>query len=70
MKLPQRIQERLLTAIERLEADPRPRGTVKLSGFENFYRIRVGEYRAIYEIRDEVFVVLVVKVGKRGDIYD
>ncbi|WP_069470189.1 type II toxin-antitoxin system RelE family toxin [Candidatus Marithrix sp. Canyon 246] len=42
---------------------------LKLQGFENRYRIRVGDYRVIYEIYDDVLQVLIVKVGPRRDIY-
>ena len=46
-----------------------PRGCRKLSGFEQ-YRIRVGDYRVLYEIEDDVLRVLVVKVGHRRDVYE
>ncbi len=40
-----------------------------MRGFENQYRIRVGDYRVIYEIHDRVLLVLVVEVGNRRDVY-
>ena len=58
--------------ILRLEENPRPPGVEKLETKERLYRIYVGpgkNYRAIYQIRDEVLVVLVVKVGDRKDVY-
>lgn len=52
-----------------LTNQPRPHGYLKLQGFENSYRIRVGDYRVIYEIYDDILQVLIVKVGPRKDIY-
>ena len=53
----------------KLSGDPRPRGVVKLSGEEGLYRVRSGDYRAIYRLEDDLMVVLVVKVGHRREIY-
>ena len=52
-----------------LADNPRPRGVEKLEGRENRYRIRVGDYRVIYEIHDEVLLVLVVRIGHRREVY-
>ena len=68
-KLPRQTQERLGAAIDRLAGDPRPPGVVKLSAEEGLYRIRDGDYRAIYRIEDDRLVVLVVKVGHRRHVY-
>jgi mRNA interferase RelE/StbE len=68
-KLPQPIQERILQRLERLAIDPRSEGVVKLSGAEDLYRIRVGDYRIIYAIEDQALLVLIVKVGHRRDVY-
>lgn len=59
---------RLLTRIEALADNPRPPGCEKLSGLPR-YRIRQGLYRIVYEIRDDVLLVLVVKVAHRKDVY-
>ncbi len=56
----------------RLEENPRPEGVEKLAAREKLYRVYVGpgrNYRAIYQIQDEVLLVLVVKVGDRKDVY-
>ena len=56
----------------RLEENPRPHGVEKLETREKLYRVCVGpgkNYRAIYQIRDEVLLVLVVKVGNRKEVY-
>lgn len=55
-------------AIAGLADNPRPYGYKKLKG-EEAYRIRVGKYRIIYEINDDIIIVTVVSVGHRKDIY-
>ena len=55
-------------AILKLAANPRPEGYKKLKGREG-YRIRVADYRIIYEIFDEVLLVTVIDLGNRKDIY-
>ena len=68
-KLTTVVQERIIARLEELELDPRPLGVKKLSGVDNLYRLRVGEYRIVYEIQDAVLFVLVVAVGHRREIY-
>jgi len=68
-KLTTVVQERIIERLEELELDPRPLGVKKLSGIDNLYRLRVGEYRIVYEIQDAVLLVLVVAVGHRREIY-
>jgi mRNA interferase RelE/StbE len=68
-RLPESIQTRLARRVESLAQNPRPRGVKKLSGGDNLYRIRVGEYRVIYQIQDDVLLVLVVKIGARREVY-
>lgn len=63
------VQRRIATAIDGLAADPRPSGVRKLVGAEGLWRIRVGDYRVVYEIADDRLVVLVVHIGHRRDIY-
>ena len=62
-------QKRIKSKIDALSTEPRPNGVVKLSGKDNLYRIRAGNYRIIYSIQDERLLVLVVKIGHRRDIY-
>lgn len=68
-KIPTKQVARIIQASEKLGANPRPPGSVKLVGHEAKYRIRVGDYRVIYEIHDFVLTVLVVEDGHRKDIY-
>ncbi len=67
-EIPDRDCRRILAAIETLSEDPRPAGCEKLSGQER-YRFRQGDYRIIYEIRDDELIVIVVKVGHRKEVY-
>ncbi|MGH7236784.1 MAG: type II toxin-antitoxin system RelE family toxin [Nitrospiraceae bacterium] len=63
------IQQRIVRRLRKLEGNPRPHGIEKLTGSEDFYRIREGDYRIIYTIKDKDLIVLVVKIGHRKDIY-
>ncbi len=67
--LPARVVRRVLWAIGELEDEPRPHGTTKLAGSEDTYRIRVGQYRVIYEVDDEARAVLITRVRHRKDAY-
>jgi mRNA interferase RelE/StbE len=69
LALPQAAQARIASAIDALAGDPRPSGVTKLRGPEGFYRIRVGDYRVVYAIEDDVLLVLVVRVGHRREVY-
>jgi mRNA interferase RelE/StbE len=67
--LPDLEQQRISTKIDALAIEPRAVGAVKLVGAEDLYRIRVGDYRIIYNIQDDLLLVLVVKIGHRRDVY-
>jgi mRNA interferase RelE/StbE len=67
-QLPTEIYERVRNAIRSLSQDPRPPGCLKLSGREG-WRIRVGNYRVIYDIDDIHQTVTVLHIGHRRDIY-
>lgn len=69
-RLPQALRTRMLAALRTLEEEPRPVGCKKLASVgAGLYRIRVGDHRVIYEIRDRELVVLVVRVGHRREVY-
>lgn len=68
-KLEAPIQKRLIKDIEKLSINPRPSGTKKLSGEDNTYRIRVGDYRILYHIQDHILYILILKIGHRKDVY-
>lgn len=63
------VRRRVLASIYALSEVLRPPGTIKLAGSARDWRIRVGDYRVIYEIRDDSLVVLVVEVGHRREVY-
>jgi len=67
--LTNQIQKRLKPKIDALAQKPRPRGVKKLEGEDELYRVRVGDYRVIYQVRDNVLIVLVVSLGDRKEIY-
>lgn len=66
-RLTKQIQKRLRPKIDALATDPRPVGVEKLTDIENTYRVRVGDYRIVYEIRDRDLYILVVKVAHRRE---
>lgn len=66
--IPRTDMTKILRKMESLRNDPHPPGSVKLSGQE-YYRVRQGDYRIIYQIEDERLIVIVVKVRHRRDVY-
>lgn len=68
-KLPSKDLGKIAAKISSLAENPRPKGCVKLSADEK-YRIRVGVYRILYEIKDNLLVIIIVKVAHRKDIYN
>ena len=67
-RIPSVYQDRIISAIQALAKNPRPAGCKKLSGREA-WRIRIGNYRVIYEIHDDRLIILVIVIGHRKDIY-
>ena len=68
-RIPERDQVKILKRIERLATEPRPSDCKKLTGGDR-YRLRQGNYRILYEILDELLIVVVVKVGGRKSVYE
>lgn len=66
--IPKRDADRILKKIESLAENPRPNESKRLTNDES-HRIRIGNYRVIYDIEDEVLIVLILKVGNRKDVY-
>lgn len=56
--------------MEELQIDPFPRGVVKLQGRESIYRVRVGDYRILYEVFSSEGLVLIEKVDHRSTAYE
>jgi mRNA interferase RelE/StbE len=68
-KLDRAVARRIATAVEALASDPRPAGVRRLTGATDLCRIRVGDYRVVYAIRDAELLVLVVRVAHRRQVY-
>lgn len=60
----------IIEKIQQLAENPTPPSSIKLKGVANLYRVRIGQYRIVYTIKEAELVVLVVGVGHRKDIYD
>jgi mRNA interferase RelE/StbE len=69
-KLDSQIARRIKSATEALRTEPRPPGVKALTGQRGWLRIRVGDYRIVYEVRDSELVVLVIQIGHRSQVYD
>jgi mRNA interferase RelE/StbE len=67
--LAESIQKRIVKRLRTLRENPRPQGVKKLAGEDELYRIREGDHRIIYIIRDKELIVLVVKIGNRKEVY-
>lgn len=70
-KIPKKFRESVKEKVKSLSDNPRPDGSIKLKGSkkESLYRIRCGDYRIVYTIKDEILIVLVIEVGNRKEIY-
>jgi mRNA interferase RelE/StbE len=69
-KLDVQVARRIKSATEALRTEPRPHGVKALAGQHGWLRIRVGDYRVVYEVRDSELVVLVIEIGHRSQAYD
>ncbi|QTX04195.1 type II toxin-antitoxin system RelE family toxin [Agromyces archimandritae] len=68
-KLDKAIARRLIAAIGALAEEPRPAGCIQLKGGDGELRIRVGDYRIVYDIDDGELVIVVLRVGHRREVY-
>jgi mRNA interferase RelE/StbE len=68
-KLPPSAADRIVEAVENLAENPFPHGVEKLSGSEHAYRIRLGDYRIVYEVVTESKLVEIQRVRHRKDVY-
>ncbi len=68
-KAPASIRQRLIAAFDALADEPRPHGHKTLDSNKKVYRIRIGSYRAIYQVNDGKLLVLVVTIANRKDVY-
>ncbi len=68
-KLDQADRQRVVKAMVALADDPYPRGSRKLTGYDDVFRIRVGSYRVIYSVSGTKLVIVILKLGHRKDVY-
>nr|WP_276976831.1 type II toxin-antitoxin system RelE/ParE family toxin [Ferrimicrobium acidiphilum] len=68
-KLPSKLARHIVQEIQTLKENPRGSNCKPLKGFHGVWRLRVGDYRVIYSIKDEQLLVLVVEVGHRREVY-
>lgn len=69
LKLPKEQQVRIGRKIDALAHNPRPAGCAKLSGSEVLWRVRVGDYRVIYQIEDARLIVVIIEIAHRREVY-
>jgi mRNA interferase RelE/StbE len=68
-KLPRQAVTRIIDTVGNLTNDPYPEGTRKLAASEQTYRIRVGVYRILYSVYADKFIVEIIRVKHRKDVY-
>ena len=68
-KLPSEGRDRVVRAVRALADDPVPRGSRRLTGYDDVFRIRVGPCRVLYSVAASTLTILVLKIGHRRDIY-
>lgn len=68
-RLSQTDQQRVARKMWSLASDPFPRGTRKLAGYEDVFRVRVGPWRMLYSVGAETLIIIILKIGHRGDVY-
>jgi len=68
-RLPVSVQKPILRKILALRENPFPPGSKKLKGPDGFHRLRIGDYRVIYEMEGQMLYIYVVRIGHRKDIY-
>ena len=68
-KIPDPFYRKILRIIEDLKNEPRPLHTMKLIGHEHSWRIRIGDYRILYEIHDNVKSVIIFRIRHRREVY-
>ncbi|MCD6275705.1 MAG: type II toxin-antitoxin system RelE/ParE family toxin [Thermoplasmata archaeon] len=69
LKLPRDVIKRIVRAIDELENDPYPRDSKKIRGTERTYRLRVGNYRIIYQVDEERKEIIIYHVRHRKSVY-
>jgi len=68
-RLPKEVFDRLIPHLETLSENPKPSGCRKISGAKSDWRIRIGDYRVVYEVSEEENAVKVMRIRHRKDVY-
>ena len=68
-RFPRLVLERIRNHIAALAQEPFPPGVEKMQGYDHYYRIRVGDYRIVYEVSTQIRIISIVAIGHRKDIY-
>ncbi|NCD43059.1 MAG: type II toxin-antitoxin system RelE/ParE family toxin [Bacteroidia bacterium] len=68
-RLDRKIVPRIITSVEALSSNPFPSGVKKLHGGESTFRIRIGDYRVIYEVSSNHLIVEIARIRHRKDVY-
>lgn len=68
-KLPKKDVQRIMNKIATLKQNPFPPGSIKLAGSECTYRVRIGDYRVIYDLLEKILTIQIIRVRHRKDVY-
>lgn len=69
LKIPKEIRKKIILVISKLKDSPRPLNARKITNSENYYRVRVGDYRVIYEINDKERKIIIFRIRHRREAY-
>ncbi len=68
-KLPPEVKESVFSVLKKIAADPFPSGSRKIVGTDNLWRIRIGDYRILYEVDESTAIIRIERIGHRKDVY-
>jgi mRNA interferase RelE/StbE len=68
-KIPSEHRMRIIDAVERLAKNPFPAGSEKLSGSDRTFRIRVGDFRVVYEVYKSLTLIIILRARHRKEVY-
>lgn len=69
-KIPSKYRIFILKMVFKLKENPFPNGIKKLKGKKNYYRLRFGIFRLVYEIKGDVLIIKIIKIGHRRNVYE
>jgi mRNA interferase RelE/StbE len=68
-KMPQAMQKRIQPSILALGENPLPSGCKKVRGYDNYFRIRIGDYRVVYALEQKIRIVTIIRIRHRREAY-